>query len=79
MAKPIVVGGCVTLASLLAGNITPVQAQLKSKQIPAYIPKLTEHTSPAVTYIIAGLALTGVTVATFRSAHRGTRGGGREK
>ena len=58
---------------------SPVQAQLSAKQIPAYIPKLTTHASPFAAYAIAFLALVGVTVVMFRSAHRGTRSGGREK
>ena len=66
-------------AGSLSGMVSSVQAQLVSKQIPAYIPKLTTHASPFTAYAVAFLATVGVAVATFRSAHRGTRAGGREK
>ena len=76
-------GAIVVVLALAAGGlpgmISPVQAQLVSKQIPAYIPKLTTHASPFKAYAVAFLGLVGVTLATFRSAHRGTRSGGREK
>lgn len=66
-------------ACSLSAAVSSVQAQLVSKQIPAYIPKLTTHASPFTAYAVAFLATVGVAIATFRSAHRGTRSGGREK
>ena len=77
-SRPLVVVLIVAGGSLM-GMASSVQAQLVSKQIPAYIPKLTTHASPFTAYAVAFLGTVGVTIATFRSAHRGTRAGGREK
>ena len=54
-------------------------AQLAKRNIPAVIPRITTHASPIPAYGIALAAALGVTIMAFRNAHRGTRGGGREK
>ena len=56
-------------------------AELTREQLNKWpaIPRISAHASPAAAYAIAAAAFVAVTVLAFRSAHRGTRGGGRRK
>ena len=56
-------------------------ADLTAKQLQKWpsIPRISRHVSAAPAYAIAAAAFVVVTLLAFRSAHRGTRGGGRRK
>jgi hypothetical protein len=67
LAAPIIVftPGRV-LAQILPGNLDPA------------IPRISSTTSSVPAYLLSGLMLALVVIAAFRSAHRGSRRGGRD-